>query len=172
MKLFSTHRSKIMYSFIFSLTVLTILAVSSSEARNYPHDTNGKTFPAFLEVVDKTPQPTRKAVSKKQLYNVKSTDVKVQARPMMPDARGTKVDSVFTFTADVQEDLIAPEKDYNVVFYVDDKPVRQFDNVRLPFSFSRDFRGRGTGTYKVRLDIEDLEGNVVASQTTQVSVRL
>ncbi len=144
--------------------VLMALSGRSGLAANYPHDTTGRRFPAFLY------EGQESAPSKTQLESLTSDDIQFSSNQKRPDNRGSRVSKVRRFTVDVKPHLLPPNKEYVVVYYVDGVPVRQYEQVRLPFEFVRDFRGHKPGSYEIRIDIEDSEGNRLATRTTTVTV--
>ncbi|MBZ0166147.1 MAG: hypothetical protein K8I00_05010 [Candidatus Omnitrophica bacterium] len=154
---------------VLGIGVLLLLigaGVTQARAENFPHDTTGRQFPAFLYENEESSEQTNKT----PLTQITSTDLKMKARKKGPDGQGSQVKSVYTFTVDVKENLLAPDKVYVVVYYLDDEPMKQFEKVRLPFSFTMDYRGHRSGSHTVKLDIEDTEGNLLATQKTNISI--
>jgi len=92
------------------------------------------------------------------------------AEPAERDHLGTDVSYAFKFTVDFIEEGWDEQQPYVIVYYINNDPVEQFDHVLLPYEFVRNFKGMDGGTYTIRIDIEDDEGNVLASKTTEVVI--
>lgn len=152
---------------ITSVIVITIaMGGLNVFASNYPHDKTGRQFPAFLYE-----QELSQSTGKTQLENLHSEDLNFSVSQKEQDNRGSQVGNVRNFTVDMNNDLLPPDKAYVLVYYVDDVPVMQFENVRLPFHFTRDFRGHRPGLCVIKIDIEDTEGNLLVTRTTTITVK-
>lgn len=124
-----------------------------------------KTF-YFIFILSIILMPVR-AVSAQELSN---NDVEFKSRQFAKDNVGTNVLNVHTFEVDYRDKNRKDRRSYVVVFYINDRPVRQFEQVRLPYTFDWNFNAMQSGHYDIRIDIEDREGNVLSTQETAVDV--
>ncbi|MBZ0165888.1 MAG: hypothetical protein K8I00_03705 [Candidatus Omnitrophica bacterium] len=160
-----------MTSIFVAGSLLAGLAVASPAwTANYPHDTQGKKFPAFMHDPEAMTSIQETPVTKTVVSELRSQDIRVNTKKRPVDNKGTNVRNVHTITVDMQENLLSPDESYNLVYFFNGKPVWQFSNVRLPYTFTRDYRGQRPGTHTIKIDIEDDEGNVLATQSSSIQV--
>lgn len=100
---------------------------------------------------------------------VESVMIDVTARKMLADERGTDVENIYNFTVDYT-DGIARESVYNVLFYLDEIYSAEYKNVKLPYRFSRDFKGQTDGSHEIRVDLEDGDLTIVGRKVIAVQV--
>jgi len=88
---------------------------------------------------------------------------------MTPDDRGTDVTDIYTFeVAAATEDV--PITGYMIVYHLDGRPVKDFPDSRLPFSFSRNLKGVTPGAHEIVVELEDDEDHVLHWQAFRVEI--
>jgi hypothetical protein len=95
----------------------------------------------------------------------------IAARPKL-DQKGTRVDTVYTFTVDWQD--IRDDKRYTILYYLNNELQFELENQTLPAEIKRNFKGQASGFYDVRVEVEDASlgyYNVVASDTVRIEVK-
>ena len=106
-----------------------------------------------------------------EAQNIASQDIQLKSRKFKRDKLGTKTKNVFSFNVDFKEKERTDDSSYVIVLYLNDKPITQFEKVNIPYTFDWSFRAMHSGVYKVKIDIEDLQGNLLATQETSVNVK-
>lgn len=101
---------------------------------------------------------------------VKVTAIKVIAKKMAPDERGTDVENIYNFVVDYAGQP-QTKQSYNLLFYMDGKYVTEFKNVTLPYAFARNFKGQADKPYEIRVDLETADLKIAARQTITINVK-
>ncbi|VAW47767.1 hypothetical protein MNBD_GAMMA03-1550 [hydrothermal vent metagenome] len=67
-------------------------------------------------------------------------------------------------------DKTLAETQYLILYFCDDQFIKEYKNQTLPYSFLINLAGKTVGTHEIRIDIEDGNDNVLASETISVNV--
>lgn len=110
------------------------------------------------------------AQEQQQERSMVSQDIEFKSKEFKKDNLGTRVANIHTFDVDFKNKERVDRQTYIVVLYINERPITQFENVRLPYSFDWNFNAMQAGHYVIKIDIEDLEGNLLATQETSVEV--
>lgn len=98
-----------------------------------------------------------------------SEGIEVTVSKMPRDDRGTDVTNIYTFKVRTKSGQATTTK-YSIVYFLDDRPIEEFKDKVLPFSFSQNLKGQVSGTHLVKITLEDENDNVIASQIVNVEV--
>ena len=86
------------------------------------------------------------------------------------DDKGTDVTNIYTFNVNFADAKYANNNIYTIMYFEDGRPLEEFKGQRLPFVLKRNYKGLEAGDHKIRIDIEDGKGNVLATNLTTVHV--
>lgn len=119
---------------------------------------------------EQTDNSKKKVKGAKNKPKVKKGDVKFKGERKSPDRKGTVVRNIYEFNLDFFQPGEKHPGPYLVVYHLDEKPITQFDDVTLPFSFKRNFKGISEGEHTVKIEIQDLDGTTLAFEETKIMV--
>lgn len=104
------------------------------------------------------------------VHATSNSDIVFSSVKAPEDNVGTNVDNVFIFTVAFAQGASWEYEGYYIVYHLDGKPIDQFEVMTLPYTFTRNYDGIDNGTHTIKVDIEDLDGNVLASKELSIQV--
>lgn len=105
-----------------------------------------------------------------QTAAVKQLNLKLTAERPARDAKGTDETNIYRFTVNLTEKTAADPTPYTIIYFLDDQPIEQWLNQTLPFSFERNFKGLNAGPHTIKIDIEDANNTVIATDSVTINV--
>ncbi len=93
--------------------------------------------------------------------------VRLNIDKMKRDELGTDVQNIFVITVDP---IGSSQSTYTVIYYLDDLFVEEFKGRTLPFTFRRNLKGVTRGAHTIKVEIENDNNDIVATQEKRVRV--
>lgn len=99
---------------------------------------------------------------------IRPLSIQMNKQQEEPDKKGTDVTNIYTIEVSA---LAGAEsnKEYLIVYYLDGRFEEDF-SATLPYSFKRNFKGHVAGQHEIKIDIEDGQNNILATQTMIINV--
>ncbi len=97
--------------------------------------------------------------------------IKVQFVKEPVDEKGTDTTNIYTIQIYYADRKGVPAQPYTIIYFLDGRFEVDFKNQTLPFSFKRDFKGQSPGRHVIRIEIEDVSENNLASATLEMDAR-
>lgn len=85
---------------------------------------------------------------------------------------GTTSDAnnIYTLTVDFADAKYSNNNKYTLMYFEDSRPLQEFKDQTLPFTFKRNYKGLLSGDHEIKIDVEYGKGTVLATQTTTIRV--
>ncbi|MBF0384618.1 MAG: hypothetical protein HQL27_01975 [Candidatus Omnitrophica bacterium] len=96
--------------------------------------------------------------------------IKLEKINLPKDNRGTDTTNVYNIKVDFEGLEFKNDNQYTVVFFLDGQLLEVFKGVKLPYSFTRNFKGQNEGAHVIKIVVEDRSDNVLSEKQIEINV--
>jgi hypothetical protein len=97
--------------------------------------------------------------------------IKLSAEKAKKDRQGTDTAETHAFSVGFAEKDRTDTVGYTVIYFLDGQPLSQWTQQTIPFSFKRNFKGLEPGEHTIKIDVEDANNTVVATDSIRINVK-